>query len=151
MVTSTCTYTGAYTAAYTGCVPHCAGCFGFHFLVLSSVPCGCSVTQDLGYEAGSRIISILQMRKLRFREVHTVTRSTIHSREFSSFQPHLLSSIPCNLMRDFGRDSKHSDSLLTLLSQSPQDPAAGSHIRTSGPPLCAESVALLSSAWPVVI
>lgn len=82
-------------AACTGCLPHCAGCFLLCFLVLSSVPLNTSAKQDLGCKAGSRIISILQVRRWRLREVKSHAQG--QQQEVQWLLSHVLSNTPCSV------------------------------------------------------
>lgn len=78
-------------AACTGHVPHCVGCFLSHFLILSSVPLNTSVKQDLVCKAGSRILSILQVR----RDSERCSHLPKDTQQVQWLPSHALSYTPC--------------------------------------------------------
>lgn len=108
------------------CTVLAASFYIFSFCLQS--PLNTSVKQNLGCKAGSRIISILQMRRLRLREVQSLAQrhtagGSVASKP-TSFPLHQAAS--CEVLRRRQPDPLSSN----LLTRCPQEPAVRRHILT---------------------
>lgn len=138
------------------CTVLAASFYIFSFCLLNT-----SVKQNLGCKAGSRIISILQMRSLRLREVQSLAQGDTAGGSVAS-KPTPF-PLPRCLMRGFEKAADRSPLLKPLNPVPTRACHQEAHTYTSllrrylaplsvkrlGPLLCL--VAFLSSAWPVVI